>query len=174
MFSSWLGRYPRWAWLAFVLLLVWADQGSKAWFAATIPLGTGIEVASWLNLVHVLNTGAAFSLLADAGGWQRYFLIAVGVLVVVAVGFACLTRHAEPLERWVGALVVAGGAGNLIDRIQTGAVVDFLDLHWRGLHWPAFNLADVFVVGAVIAWLLSSLRPAMRPTAAASPPESAA
>jgi signal peptidase II len=53
----------------------------------------------------------------------------------------------------------------LVDRIQTGAVVDFLDLHWRGLHWPAFNLADVFVVTAVMAWTLSSLRPAMRPTA---------
>jgi signal peptidase II len=118
--------------------------------------------------VHVLNAGAAFSLLADAGGWQRYFLIAVGVLVVVAVSFACLTRHAEPLERWVGALVVGGGAGNLVDRIQTGAVVDFLDLHWRELHWPAFNLADVFVVGAVVAWGLMSLRPAVRPTADAA------
>ena len=165
MFSIWLGRHPRWAWLAFVLFLVATDQASKVWFAANIPLGTGVELTSWLNLVHVLNTGAAFSLLADAGGGQRYFFIAVGVLVVSAVSFACLTRHAEPLERWIGAVVVAGGAGNLVDRIQTGAVVDFLDLHWRGLHWPAFNLADVFVVTAVMAWTLSSLRPAMRPTA---------
>ena len=173
MFSSWLGHHPRWAWLAFVLLLVLVDQGSKAWFAATIPLGTGIEFTSWLNLVHVLNTGAAFSLLADAGGWQRYFFIAVGVLVVVPVSIACLTRHAEPMERWIGALVVAGGSGNLVDRIQNGAVVDFLDLHWRALHWPAFNLADVFVVSAVLAWALLSLRPARRPTADASTPKSA-
>lgn len=168
MSFHWLSRSPRWAWLVLVIALVSVDQATKAHFAATIPLGTGIELASWLNLVHVLNTGAAFSLLADASGWQRPFLIAVGLIVVMAITFVSMTRHVEPAERWLGAVIVAGGAGNLIDRLQTGAVVDFLDLHWRGLHWPAFNLADVFVVTAVIAWALLSLR---RPAAPVATPE---
>ncbi len=154
----WRG-YPRLVWLLAVGLLLVMDQLSKAWFAATIPLGSAIEVTSWFNLVHVLNTGAAFSLLADAGGWQRAFFIVVGVLVVVPITFVCLARQVEPLERLAGALIVAGGSGNLIDRIGSGAVTDFLDLHWRGLHWPAFNLADVFIVLAAGAWILMSLRP---------------
>jgi signal peptidase II len=155
----WRGR-PRLAWLLAVGLLLAMDQLSKAWFAATIPLGTAIEVTSWFNLVHVLNTGAAFSLLADSDGWQRVFFIVVGVLVIVPITFVCLARQVDPLERLAGALIVAGGSGNLIDRIDSGAVTDFLDLHWRGLHWPAFNLADVFIVLAVGAWILMSLRPA--------------
>lgn len=155
----WRGR-PRLTWLIAVALLVAVDQLSKAWFAATIPLGTAIEVTSWFNLIHVLNTGAAFSLLADAGGWQRWFFMAISVMVVVPITCVCLARQTESLERVVGALIVAGGTGNLIDRVVSGAVTDFLDLHWRGLHWPAFNLADVFIVLAVWAWILMSLRPA--------------
>ena len=78
-------------------------------------------------------------------------------MVVAPITLISLFKHAEPLERLVGALIVAGGTGNLIDRMFTGAVTDFLDLHWRGLHWPAFNLADVFIVLAVIGWGLMSL-----------------
>ncbi len=154
----WRGS-PRLAWLMAVAFLLALDQLSKAWFASTIALGSAIEVSAWLNLVHVLNTGAAFSLLADAGGWQRVFFIAIGFMVVVPITFVCLARQVEPLERTAGALLVAGGSGNLIDRIASGAVTDFLDLHWRGLHWPAFNLADVFIVLAAGAWILRSFRP---------------
>lgn len=150
--------FPRFAWLVAVGSLVTIDQTTKAHFSDLIPLGASVEVTTWFNLVHFLNTGAAFSVLADAGGWQRYFLIAVSSLVVIAVAWVCLMKHTAALDRWVGAMVVGGGLGNLIDRVQTGAVVDFLDVHWRGLHWPAFNLADVFVVAAAGAWLLASLR----------------
>ena len=156
-FFSWR-RFPRLVWLFVVGFLVTIDQASKTYFSGLIPLGASVEVTSWFNLVHLLNTGAAFSVLADAGGWQRYFLIAVGSRVVIAVSWVCLMKHTAMLDRWVGAMVVGGGLGNLIDRVQTGAVVDFLDIHWRGLHWPAFNFADVFVVAAAGAWLLVSLR----------------
>ena len=165
--SPWRGR-PRLAWLTAVVLLLALDQLSKAWFASTIALGTAIEVTTWFNLVHVLNTGAAFSLLAEAGGWQRVFFIAIGFAVVVPITFVCLARQVEPLERVAGALLVAGGSGHLIDRIASGAVTDFLDLHWRGLHWPAFNLADVFIVLAAGAWILMSLRPAVASSKGAS------
>ena len=155
-FSRW-GASPRLLWLCAVGVMIALDQLTKAYFAATIPFGSSIEVTSWFNLVHTLNEGAAFSLFADAGGWQRWFFIAVSILVVVPITITSLFKHAEPLERLVGALIVAGGTGNLIDRMFTGAVTDFLDLHWRGLHWPAFNLADVFIVLAVIGWGLMSL-----------------
>lgn len=161
-------RCPRLAWLFVVGLLVTIDQTSKTHFSGLIPLGASVEVTPWFNLVHLLNTGAAFSVLADAGGWQRYFLIAVGSLVVVAVSWVCLMKHTATLDRWVGAMVVGGGLGNLIDRAQTGAVVDFLDVHWRGFHWPAFNFADVWVVAAAGAWLLVSLR-AHSPSLAPAP-----
>ena len=69
-------------------------------------------------------------------------------------------KNMDPVERWVGGFVVAGGASNLIDRIQTGAVVDFLDIHWRGMHWPAFNLADSYIVCAVLVWIFLSRKTA--------------
>jgi signal peptidase II len=145
--------YPRWVWIAVVLALILLDQITKVFFASIIPLGGSIEVTSWFNFVHLLNTGAAFSILADAGGWQRWFFISLSVLVVVPITVLCLLKKIDPAERWIGAGVAAGGGGNLIDRVQTGAVVDFLDVHWRSLHWPAFNLADVFIVCAMIAWV---------------------
>ena len=154
----WRGR-PRLSWLMAVVLLLSLDQLSKTWFASNIALGSSIEVTPWFNLVHVLNTGAAFSFLADAGGWQRVFFIVVGFLVIVPIAFFCLARQVEPIERVAGALIVAGGGSNLIDRMASGAVVDFLDLHWRGMHWPAFNLADVFIVLAAGMWILISMRP---------------
>ena len=86
-------------------------------------------------------------------------LIALGVtaLVVGVVSVVCLARQAEPLDRWVGAFVAGGGGGNLVDRVQIGAVVDFLDFHWRSIHWPAFNLADVFVVSGAALLILASV-----------------
>lgn len=151
-------KYPRVAWVVVVAVLVILDQLTKAYFASAIALGDSIPVTAWFNLVHTLNEGAAFSFLADAGGWQRIFLITVGILVVVPVAILCQTSWASPVDRWLGGCVVAGGTGNLIDRIQMGAVVDFLDFHWESLHWPAFNLADIYVVSAVTIWGLTSFR----------------
>ncbi|APW42221.1 signal peptidase II [Rhodoferax saidenbachensis] len=166
MVSNPWGRSPRFLWALVVMGMVALDQFTKAYFSATIPFGAGMEITSWFNLVHARNTGAAFSFLADAGGWQRYFLILISLLVVLPIAFVCLMKRTDPVQRWIGAAVVAGGSGNLIDRIQTGAVVDFLDLHWRGLHWPAFNLADVWVVAAALAWLVLSVRAPSGPKAA--------
>jgi len=144
--------------MAAICVLVAFDQVSKAYFASTITLGHAIQVTDWFNLVHAVNKGAAFSLFADAGGWQRPFLIGVSLLVILPVTVVCMFRQVDPVERGVGGLVVAGGMGNLIDRIQTGGVVDFLDLHWRSLHWPAFNMADVYVVSALLLWIALSLK----------------
>ena len=160
----WTQRYQRWTWLAAVSVLLFADQLSKSYFSTTLDLGEAIKVTEWFNFVHVLNTGAAFSLLADAGGWQRWFFIGVTALVVGVVSVLCLARQAEPLDRWVGVFVVGGGGGNLADRVQIGAVVDFLDFHWRSIHWPAFNLADIFIVCSTLVWCFASLKSPPRKT----------
>lgn len=144
----------RWPWIATVVLLVFLDQTTKLYFSTTLLLGEAVRVTEWFNFVHVRNTGAAFSFLADAGGWQRWFFIGISVLVVGIVSVACLAGRVTPLERWLGAFVVGGGSGNLGDRIHHGAVVDFLDFHWGQIHWPAFNLADVFIVCAAMMWCL--------------------
>ena len=126
--------------MAIAAAMLALDQGVKWFVAQHLPLGTSIAVTEWFNLVHVLNPGAAFSFLADAGGWQRHALTALGVVVSVVLA-GLLWR------------------GNVVDRIRIGAVVDYLDLHWRDMHWPAFNLADIFIVGSVALLLLATLRP---------------
>ena len=162
MTARWTQRNPRWAWLGAVAMLLLLDQVTKSYFSTTLELGESVRVTEWFNFVHVLNTGAAFSFLADAGGWQRWFFIGVSVLVVGVISVVCLAQQAEPLDRWLGAFVVGGGGGNLVDRVQTGAVVDFLDFHWQNNHWPAFNLADVFIVCAALTYCLVSLKAPLR------------
>jgi signal peptidase II len=152
-FAHWRQR-QRVLWVILVVTLIGIDQLTKTYFSQTLALGDAIYVTDWFNLVHVLNTGAAFSFLANADGWQRPLLIGVSFLVIVPVTLVCLSEKTESIERWAGGLVVAGGTSNLIDRIQTGAVVDFLGLHWRGWHWPAFNFADSYIVCAVVVWVL--------------------
>lgn len=171
MTARWIQRNPRWIWLGAVSTLLLLDQITKSFFSTHLELGEAVRVTDWLNVVHVLNTGAAFSLLADAGGWQRWLFIGVSTLVVGVVSVVCLARQAEPLDRWLGAFVVGGGGGNLVDRIQTGAVVDFLDFHWRNIHWPAFNLADVFIVCAALTWCLVSLKAPPREPTSKTPEE---
>lgn len=171
MTARWLQRNPRWTWLAAVATLLFVDQLSKSYFSTTLKLGEAIRVTEWFNFVHVLNPGAAFSFLADAGGLQRWFLIGVAVLVVGLVSVVSLDRHAQPPDRWAGAFVVGGGSGNLVDRVQIGAVVDFLDFHWGDIHWPAFNMADVFIVCAVLVWCVASMRSPPRPKPHKTPEE---
>lgn len=139
--------------------LVALDQGVKEMVAAQLRLGDSVALTSWFNLVHVLNPGAAFSFLADAGGWQRHALSAIGI--VVSLGLAgMLWRGVRSRLEAAGFVSMIGGAmGNVIDRLHIGAVVDYLDLYWGSLHWPAFNLADVFVVGGAGLLLLASFQP---------------
>jgi signal peptidase II len=134
-----------------VSVLVIADQVSKALVLAHIPYLRGIEVTSFFNLVHARNTGAAFSFLANAGGWQKYFFIC---LTALALGLMLWLLKKHWLERWFAAgvvLVMAGAIGNLIDRVRLGYVVDFLDFHVAGWHFWAFNIADsAITLGAML------------------------
>jgi len=160
----------RWPWILFAAALAALDQATKAIVAATLPMYARVEVAPSFNLVHVLNPGAAFSFLADASGWQRYFLSAIG-LVVSAVLLWMLWRGVKNrLEAVAYAGLIGGALGNVIDRLRLGAVVDFLDFYWRDWHWPAFNLADILVVGGAGLLVVASALPQRRSAADCSPP----
>jgi signal peptidase II len=145
--------------MALTGLMLALDQAAKALVVQHFPLGSSLELTPWFNLVHVLNPGAAFSFLADAGGWQRHFLSVLGLAVSAALAWLLRRGVASRLET-LGYIGMIGGAmGNVMDRLRIGAVIDYLDLHWRGMHWPAFNLADVFLVGGVGLLMLASFGP---------------
>lgn len=140
--------------------IVLADVATKRAVEATLELGDRIPLTGFFNLVYVLNTGAAFSFLAGASGWQTPLLLAFGIVAAVFVAWFMLRSHNE---RWLlfGLAGILGGAiGNVIDRARQGAVVDWLDFHVGGWHWPAFNLADTaitlgaaaIVVSEVVKW----------------------
>lgn len=150
-------------WIALALLL--ADQAAKYWVHEYTPYAWSQPVLGNFNLVHVWNYGAAFSFLADAGGWQRFFF--GGVALVVSAWLIFMLRKPLPKPELLGYAVILGGAlSNGLDRALRGYVVDFLDFHAWGWHWPAFNFADMGIVcGAVLLVFASwKRRPAENPT----------
>jgi signal peptidase II len=138
-------------WYALALLLVVLDQLTKYWVSASFGYGEARAVTGFFNLVLTHNQGAAFSFLAAAGGWQRGFFISIALVAIIVIS-VLLARHAdEKLFCFALALILGGAAGNVIDRILLGYVVDFLDFYLAAWHWPAFNLADsAITVGAVL------------------------
>ena len=137
---------------AFAILLL--DAITKASIVAYVPLLTYHEIAPYFNVGHWSNTGAAFSFLADAGGWQRGFFISFGLAASVLIGWLITRDTATDLERVAYASILGGALGNVVDRVFRGAVVDWLDFHWAGWHWPAFNVADIGITigAAVLLW----------------------
>jgi signal peptidase II len=140
-----------WRWFALAALLVLADQATKALVLSRFALGERLELAPFFNLVFVYNAGAAFSLLAQAGGWQKPLLVAFALGAAALVSVLIVRRPGERLLCTGLALILGGALGNVIDRLRFGQVVDFLDVHAGGWHWPAFNVADsAITVGAVL------------------------
>lgn len=137
------------------VLVVVLDQISKYSIVLAFDEFEVLTVWPVFNLTLVYNTGAAFSFLAAAGGWQRGFLISVSLIVttVMLVWLSRLSPH-ERLSGWGLALVIGGAIGNLIDRVVLGKVVDFLQWHWQGWYFPSFNLADSAITLGVILLLL--------------------
>ena len=141
-------------WLWFALAVAIADQGSKLLAEHWLGVHEPVAVVPFFNLFLTYNTGAAFSFLRDAGGWQRWLFAAlsVGVSVFIVVWLRRIPRD----ERWLAcalALVLGGAAGNLVDRLfrTGGGVVDFIDVYYGTWHWPAFNVADSAIsIGAVM------------------------
>lgn len=151
------------------VVIVALDQLTKLWVSETMELWTGFPVIQgFFNLVHVTNKGAAWGFLASESiDWQRPLFIAVTILALGFIGY--MLKTADNSDRWMitGLGLIAGGAvGNLIDRVRLGVVVDFLDFHVSGHHWPAFNIADCALTvgaGCIIISMFFNRRPAKTP-----------
>ncbi|MEN7525981.1 MULTISPECIES: signal peptidase II [unclassified Cupriavidus] len=145
-------------WMAFAALVVLLDQFFKVVISRSFTYGESRPVTSFFNLVLVYNKGAAFSFLADAGGWQRWFFT---LLAVVVGGFIIwlLYRHTGQKMFCLAVSLILGGAiGNVIDRILHGHVIDFLDFHLRNMHFPAFNVADCAITVGAVLLIVDELR----------------
>ena len=139
-------------WFALAASVLLLDQYSKLWIVERFAYGDIESLSGFFNLVRVHNYGAAFSFLSDAGGWQRwaFSLLAAVISILIVVWIARLPTQSK-MEGLALALILGGALGNLYDRLTLGYVVDFLDFHWSGMHFPAFNIADAGIsVGAVV------------------------
>jgi len=145
-------------WLALAALIVVADQVTKYAVVQYFAVNNTVAVTSFLNLLLVYNPGAAFSFLSDAAGWQRWFFVAIAL---IASAWIVILLRQYPNQRLFAlalSLVLAGAIGNVIDRILFGAVVDFLDFHAYGWHWPAFNVADSAITCGALLLIWDALR----------------
>jgi signal peptidase II len=133
-------------WLALATAVVLLDQLAKVAIERWLNAGDVQPVTRFFNLVLTYNKGAAFSFLADASGWQKQFLTAIGILASLFIVYLLARHGTQKLFSLALALILGGAVGNVIDRIVHGHVIDFLDFHWRGWHWPAFNVADAAIV----------------------------
>ena len=144
-------------WVVLAALVVLFDQLTKMAIERAFDYGDVRPVTSFFNLVLTYNKGAAFSFLASASGWQAQFLTAVGIGASLFILYL-LARHGhQRLFALALALILGGAIGNVIDRIAYGHVIDFLDFHAGGWHWPAFNVADSAIVGGAILLILDEL-----------------
>jgi signal peptidase II len=139
----------RFLWI--VVLVGIADQLTK-YFALLHLRNTDVPLAPFLKLSLAFNTGAAFSFLSDAGGWQNLFFVGIALVVSVIILFMIRRLGTNDTQVAVALMLVLGGAiGNVIDRVRFGYVVDFIDVYYRAWHWPTFNVADsAITIGAVL------------------------
>ncbi len=146
-----------WLWLSFFVVII--DQATKALVVNTVKLSDTIQLLPILDIVYLENTGAAFSILAQAGGWQRWFFITLALVVSVVLMVWLRRIRAEQILLAVGLSLVLGGAlGNVIDRVMHGYVVDFIYFHWGPHYFPAFNVADTAISIGAGCVLLDSFR----------------
>jgi len=145
-------------WLLPSALVIALDQYTKHVIVQAFSFGEASPVTSFFNLVLAHNTGAAFSFLAAAGGWQRLFFIVVAAGASAVILYLLRKHGRQTLFGLALSLVLGGALGNLIDRIRWGYVVDFLDFYYGNYHWPAFNVADMAITGGVILLVLDSMR----------------
>ncbi len=153
--SMWQRLAP---WLALALFVLLADQLTKMAVENSFDAGDVLSITGFFNLVLAYNKGAAFSFLADAGGWQHSFLTAVGAGASIFIVYLLAKHGAQRLFSVALALILGGAIGNVIDRVAYGHVIDFLDFHLHGWHWPAFNVADSAIVCGAGLLIIDELR----------------
>ena len=145
-------------WLAISAAVLLIDQLTKLAIERAFAVHEVVEVTPFLNLVLVHNRGAAFSFLSDAGGWQRELFITIAVSACVWIVWLLRKHSAETLFCLALSLVLGGAIGNVLDRLLIGAVVDFIDVHAYGYHWPAFNAADSAITCGAVLLVWDALR----------------
>lgn len=146
-----------WLWLS--LFIVALDQSSKWVVDHTLQLYQSVPLMPSFQLTYLRNEGAAFSFLSSAGGWQRWFFVALALTSSVAIGIWLGRLNRTQTREAIGwALVLGGAIGNLIDRLIWGYVIDFLDVYYGNWHWPAFNVADSAITVGVGLLLLDAFR----------------
>lgn len=147
----------RWLWLSIVVIVL--DQISKHWVVSHFELYESIQLLPSFNLTYVRNTGAAFSFLSSAGGWQRWFF--VGIALVATIVLTVWLARLKSSERWMAvtlSLILGGAIGNLYDRISYAYVIDFIDVYYQTWHWPVFNIADSAISIGVVMMLIDVFR----------------
>jgi len=159
------GSWTRWLGLSATVVAL--DLATKEWVSSVFRYGETVEVMPFFNLVLVHNTGAAFSFLAQAGGWQRWFFTAVAVVISGVLVWMLRKPGTGRLLSAALALVLGGALGNLYDRVTVGYVVDFIQLHAAGWFFPAFNIADSAITVGVVLLIWDSIRPQAGAPAAA-------
>jgi signal peptidase II len=146
-------------WLGWAMIIFLADQFTKTLILGHYQLGDSRQVLSFFNMVRVHNTGAAFSFLSNAGGWQRWFFTGIGVIATLLIIWMLRSHATQKLFAFALACILGGAVGNVVDRVLHGYVVDFLDFHYAGMHFPAFNIADSGItIGAACLILDEILR----------------
>ncbi len=139
-----------------------ADQITKWWAQMSLPMAQAIKVTDFLNWFLIYNPGAAFSFLSQADGWQRWFFTVIGIIAAVVIIWL-LQKNTQDRPFCLALSLILGGAiGNVLDRLLYGAVVDFIDVHYDGWHWPAFNIADSAIsIGATLI-VINEIRRAIK------------
>ena len=146
-------------WIGLSAIVVLVDQWTKHLVRGALRNGEVIRVTDYFDLVLAFNPGAAFSLLADQGGWQRYFFTAIALVAAVYIIYLLKKHAGQRMFCWALALILGGALGNAIDRLMYGHVVDFLDFHWKSWgHFPAFNIADSAICIGAALFIIDELR----------------
>ena len=146
-----------WPWLAWAVFLLGADQITKTLILNHYQLGDSTFITSFFNIVRVHNTGAAFSFLSTAGGWQSWLFTGIGVAATLFILWQLRQHPGQKLFSFALSSILGGAIGNVVDRLMHGYVVDFLDFHWAGSHFPAFNIADAGITVGAACLILDEL-----------------
>lgn len=155
-----------WPWLAWALALIALDQITKQWVLTIFAHGDGVVVTSFFNFVRAHNTGAAFSFLAHHDGWQRWFFVGIGAIATVIIVWQLRKYPHQKFYCFALSSILGGAIGNVVDRLIHGYVVDFLDFHWGGWHYPAFNVADIAICVGAASLIIEEILRARRAKAA--------
>ncbi len=145
-------------WMGLASLLLILDQLTKIIAKNNLFENVSQPVTSFLNWTLVYNSGAAFSFLAQAGGWQRWFFTGLGIIAALVMIWLIRKNASQRVFSLALSLLLSGAIGNVIDRIAYGAVVDFIDVHYMGWHWPAFNIADGAITIGVILLIFDEIK----------------